>query len=55
MENVWNGWVIDESLKDVTILSKLKVLNEKIEENTELNTKRVLKLYTVEVNDKNIN
>lgn len=32
MENIWKGWVIDESLKDVTILSKLKVPDEKISE-----------------------
>jgi len=55
MENSWKGWIIDESLNDVTILSKLKVLGEKTEENTEGGTKRVWKLYTVEVDDNGIN
>lgn len=54
MENSWKGWVIDESLNDVTILEKLKVLNKKIEENTEGDTKRIWALYSVEVDDKDI-
>lgn len=55
MENTWKGWIIDESLTDVTILSKLKILKEKIEENTEGNTKRVWKLYIIQIDDKEIN
>jgi len=55
MKNTWKGWIIDESLKDATILSKLKVLKEKVEENTEGDTKNVWKLYAVEVDDKEIN
>ena len=58
MENSWKGWVIDESLNDITILEKfgeIKVLDKKIEENTEGDTKRVWTLYTIGIDDKYIN
>ena len=55
MENSWKGWVIDESLDDVAILHKLKILDKKIEENIEGDTKRVWTLYTIEFDDKEIN
>ncbi len=55
MENSWKGWVIDESLNDITILKKLKVLDKKIEENIEGDTKRVWTLYTIGVDDGDIN
>lgn len=54
MRNIWKGWIIDESLNDTTILSKLKVLKAEIEENEEGDSKRIWKLYTVEVDDKDI-
>lgn len=55
MENTWTGWIIDESLNDIRILSSLRVLKKKIEENIEGDIKRVWNLYTVEVDDKDIN
>ncbi len=54
MEKAWKGWIIDESVKNLEVLSKLNVLSEKTEENTEGGTTRVWKLYTVEVADKDI-
>lgn len=54
MGNIWRGWIIDESLKDIAVLSKLKVIKSIIEENIEGDEKRVWKLYTVEFENKNI-
>lgn len=54
MANEWKGWIIDESLNDTTILSKFKVLKVQTEENGEGDFKRIWKLYTVEVNDEDI-
>ena len=50
----YRGWIIDESLKDTSVLSELKIINSKIEENIEGDEKRVWKLYTVEFEDKDI-
>ncbi len=45
------GWVIDESLRDASVLSKLSILGEKIEENGDGYRRRIRKLYTVGVSD----
>lgn len=50
-ERRWTGWIIDESLEDSAVLSKLDVLGEKTEENGEGDRRRVWKLYTVSVGD----
>lgn len=54
MNNSWRGWVIDKSLKDTAILSKLKILKSYTEENVEADKKQVWDVYTVEVEDKDI-
>src|SRR3989344_4366267 len=54
MKNKWKGWIIDESLKDRTILSQLKVIKIIREENTEAGKKVIWDLYTVEIDDENI-
>ena len=55
MKNVWKGWIIDKSLKDKKILSELKVVKSNIEENTNGEVRKVWKLYTVEIEHKEIN
>ncbi len=54
MNNIWKGWIIDKSLKDTTILSKLKVIKSIFEENMEGDEKQIWKVYTVEIEDKEI-
>ncbi len=51
---MWKGWIIDESLRDTSFLSKLKVIRTYEEDNTEGDEKRIWKLLTVEVEDKEI-
>jgi len=53
-KDIWRGWIIYESLKDIQILSKVKIISSKIEDNTEGDKKEVWKLYTVEIKDKDI-
>ena len=55
MNNIWKGWIIDKSLKDTTILSKLKIIKSVTEENVEGDEKQVWELYTLEIEDKEIN
>lgn len=55
MKNNWKGWIIDKSLKDTSIISKLKIIKSLREENTEGGKKQIWKLCTVEVEDKEIN
>ena len=54
MNNIWKGWIIDKSLEDISVLSKLKVIRSDTEENTEGNEKQIWELYTVEIEDKEI-
>lgn len=51
---MWKGWIIDKSLKDLDILTKLKIIKVVVGENTEGYRKRVWKLYTVEAGEKEI-
>ncbi|MFH1650073.1 MAG: hypothetical protein ABIA93_05990 [Candidatus Woesearchaeota archaeon] len=54
MANTWKGWIIDKSIQDTSILTTLKVIREKVEENTSTGTKNVWTLFTVEVNYEDI-
>ena len=51
---MWKGWIIDQSLKDANGLAKLKIIKTNIEENSAGGEKRVWKLHTVEVGEKEI-
>ena len=50
----WKGWLIQESLENTDILSKLKITNSMIERNEEGDQIEIWHLDTVEVDDKNI-
>ena len=50
----WKGWIIKESLKDKKILSQLKAIEIKTEKNRETGQTVIWHLYTVEVEDKNM-
>ncbi len=52
---MWTGWIIEESLEDKNILSKLKVINSIIERNIAGDQVRTWRLYVVEIDDSNIN
>ena len=49
----WKGWLIQESLENTNILSKLKITNSMIEQNEEGDQVEVWHLDTIEVDDKN--
>ncbi len=54
MVNNWKGWIIDKGLKDKFILSKLNVINSKIEENMEGDEKQIWTLYTIKISNEKI-
>ena len=54
MKDIWKGWIIEESLKDLEILPKLNIINSKIEENNSGDEKKIWKLDIVEVGDNDI-
>ena len=50
----WKGWLIEESLENTDIISKLKITNSMIERDEEGDRVEVWHLNTIEVDDKNI-
>lgn len=51
----WKGWLIDESLRDKSIIGKLSIIDSFTERNEEGDKLRVWKLNVVEVADKDMN
>lgn len=54
MKNIWQGWIIAESLQDPEILKDFKVIKKQSEENSEGAETRIWNLYTVEIEDEQI-
>ncbi len=54
MEKIWRGWIIDKSLKDKSTLSGFKVIKSQEEENNNGDEKQIWVLYTVEIEEKNV-
>ena len=50
----WKGWLIEESLEDDTILSRLRILESRLEENDSGDHVVTWHLDTIEVGDKDI-
>lgn len=50
----WKGWIIEESLEDKSVLSKVKIIKSVTEKNDQADNVRVWRLHTVEVDDKDM-
>ncbi len=51
MQEIWKGRIIDKSLKDLSVLSLLNIIESNIEENTSGAEKKIWTLYTVEMRE----
>ncbi len=50
----WKGWIIEESLEDATVLSRLNIVSSMLERNEEGSKARTWHLNTVEVDNADI-